>query len=96
MLDPFGTAADRFRLPATGPTDDMHPGWPESTPFVRLPASAVFPSGARMRLRPLLRSDGHEWRRQRIEDESFLRSVEPTQAAPVSYTHLTLPTILRV
>lgn len=87
MLDPFGNAADRFRHPATGPADDMHPGWPESTPIVQLPSSPVFPSGARMRLRPLLRSDGHEWRRQRIDDESFLRPVEPTQAAPWAAAH---------
>ena len=40
-----------------------------------------------MRLRPLLRSDGPEWRRQRIEDEPFLRPVEPTQATTWAEAH---------
>ena len=87
MLDPFGTASAKLRHPVTGPTADLHPGWPEATPTVQLPSSGTLPSGGRMRLRPLLRSDGPEWRRQRIEDEPLLRPVEPTQATTWTEAH---------
>lgn len=46
--------------------------------MVELPASAVFPQGARLRLRPVLRTDGPAWRSQRIEDQRSLQPVEPT------------------
>lgn len=49
-----------------------HPGWPESTPTVRLP------DGGRLRLRPLTSRDGVDWREQRLLDEPHLRPVEPT------------------
>ncbi|MBK4141930.1 GNAT family N-acetyltransferase [Corynebacterium macginleyi] len=87
MLDLFGTAAGKLRHPGTGPTHDLHPGWPESTPTVQLPPAAVLPSGGQLRLRPLLRSDGSEWRRQRIEDEALLRPVEPTQSTSWAEAH---------
>lgn len=87
MLDLFGTAAGKLRHPGTGPTHDLHPGWPESTPTVQLPPAAVLPSGGQLRLRPLLRSDGSEWRRQRIEDEALLRPVEPTQSTTWADAH---------
>lgn len=72
MLDIFGTAATRFRLPAAGSPHPLHPGWPESTQSVQLP------DGVEVRLRPLLRGDGPDWRRMRIADEDYLRPVEPT------------------
>lgn len=72
MLDPFGTAGSRLREPAITQPHPVHPGWPESTPRVRLPG------GARLRLRPLLRGDGRAWREMRLLDEPLLRPVEPT------------------
>lgn len=72
MLDPLGIAARRLRGPATGPRDLVHPGWPEVTPTVTLP------DGGRLRLRPLLRADGRDWRQLRLLDEESLRPVEPT------------------
>lgn len=78
MLDPFGTAAGRFSTPASGEAHPEHPGWPEATPAVRLRGSSVFPHGATVRLRPLLRRDGEAWRQQRMADRDFLKPVEPT------------------
>lgn len=78
MLDPFGTAAGRLRVPASGPPREEHPGWPESTPSISLAPSDVLPEGGVLRLRPLMRGDGHDWRRQRVIDEQYLRPVEPT------------------
>lgn len=72
MLDPFHTAARRLRTPATGAPHSIHPGWPESTPQVQLN------NGSRLRLRPLLRGDGRDWRQLRLLDEEYLRPVEPT------------------
>lgn len=72
MLDLFGTASRSFRKPVRGPRDLNHPGWPESTPTVRLP------DGGRVRLRPLTSRDSRPWREQRLLDEAFLRPVEPT------------------
>lgn len=51
-----------------GPT----PGWPERTPFVRLP------SGETVTLRPLRLQDGGEWCRTRLLDQQWLQPVEPT------------------
>ncbi|NLA55751.1 MAG: GNAT family N-acetyltransferase [Corynebacterium humireducens] len=72
MFDPFGLATRSFREPGSGPRGMLHPGWPESTPTVRLP------DGGRLRLRPLTSRDGNDWREQRLLDESYLRPVEPT------------------
>lgn len=72
MFDPFGWAARSYRQPGRGPRDVLHPGWPESTPAVRLP------DGARLRLRPLTSRDARDWREQRLLDEPHLRPVEPT------------------
>lgn len=73
----FGLGETQFARPATGPRDDVHPGWPESTPTVTLP------HGGRVRLRPLLSRDGKDWQQMRLLDEPYLRPVEPT--APVSW-----------
>lgn len=54
------------------PPEGEHPGWPEATPAVWLPC------GWRVQLRPLMSSDGAQWRAQRIADEAILRPVEPT------------------
>ena len=78
MLDPFGTAAGRLRVPASGPPREEHPGWPDSTPSISLAPSRVLPEGGVLRLRPLMRGDGRDWRRQRVIDEQYLRPVEPT------------------
>lgn len=78
MFDPFGTAAGRFAEPTQGRPHPIHPGWPESTPSVLLPPSEALAEGGEVRLRPLLRKDGADWRQQRIADEEFLRPVEPT------------------
>lgn len=78
MLDPFGTAAGRMAHPAVGEVNPDHPGWPEATPAVRLSPSDVFPRGAQVRLRPLMRRDGEAWRTQRRADRDFLKPVEPT------------------
>lgn len=80
MFDPFGVARGRFAEPSYGPRHPVHPGWPEATPLVQLTESERFPRGAVVQLRPLLRSDGDLWREMRIEDESYLRPVEPTTA----------------
>jgi ribosomal-protein-alanine N-acetyltransferase len=81
VLDLFGLAARSFREPGQGPRDQVHPGWPESTPAVRLR------DGARVRLRPLTRRDDRDWREQRLLDESFLRPVEPTAPGGWSACH---------
>ncbi|MGD7001850.1 GNAT family N-acetyltransferase [Corynebacterium halotolerans] len=83
MIDPFGTAAVRLRSPATSHPHPLHPGWPESTPDVRLR------DGARLRLRPLLRSDGRDWREMRLLDEEYLRPVEPTAHESWNQAHNT-------
>ncbi|WP_018297559.1 GNAT family N-acetyltransferase [Corynebacterium lubricantis] len=72
MLDAFGMGARRSASPATGPRDIIHPGWPESTRTVTLK------SGDRLRLRPLLSSDGQAWSELRILDKEWLKPVEPT------------------
>ena len=87
MLDLFGTAAGRFAEPAHGRPHQLHPGWPEATPAVFLKPSAQLPQGGHVRLRPVLRSDGKVWRRQRIQDEGFLRPVEPTMPASWRESH---------
>ena len=65
-------ASKSFDRPATGPRDQAHPGWQESTRAVTLP------SGSRLRLRPLTSRDGEDWRQTRLLDEAWLRPVEPT------------------
>ncbi|QGU06772.1 Putative ribosomal N-acetyltransferase YdaF [Corynebacterium occultum] len=72
MLDPFGLAESRWRAAVAAAPHPMHPGWPEVTPMVRLAR------GPQLRLRPLLRKDGREWRQMRLLDEAHLRPVEPT------------------
>lgn len=72
MLDPFGLAAWRTKNPTSGPTNPVHPGWPESTPNVTTAHGDV------VRLRPLRRRDGALWCEMRLVDESWLRPVEPT------------------
>lgn len=81
MLDLFGTAARSFREPGHGPRDMTHPGWPESTPPVRLP------DGSRLRLRPLTSRDSRDWREQRLLDEPYLRPVEPTAPGGWANSH---------
>lgn len=81
MFDFFGFASRRFASPATGSRHPIHPGWPEATRTVRLP------SGARLRLRPLLSSDGAAWSQLRILDEQWLRPVEPTVAGRWETAH---------
>ena len=49
-------------------------GWPFGTTTVLTRGG----DGVEVRLRSLSRKDGVEWRRMRIEDEKFLRAVEPT------------------
>ncbi|MCS4491629.1 MULTISPECIES: GNAT family N-acetyltransferase [unclassified Corynebacterium] len=69
----------RERL-ALGPRHPMHPGWREYTPHIRV--------GTRqLRLRPLRRSDGPQWCELRIDDERFLRPVEPTPTAAWHLAH---------
>lgn len=72
MIDPFGRAEAKFRVPATGPRNLMHPGWPESTPTVELL------DGSLLRLRPLTSRDAEDWRQARLVDISWLKPVEPT------------------
>lgn len=48
------------------------PGWPEFTPELSLA------DGTRVHLRPLQASDGEAWMRTRLEDEAWLKPVEPT------------------
>lgn len=59
----------------------LHPGWPESTPALRLRDGAV------VRLRPIQKNDGAAWITQRLKDEGVLRSVEPTVANSWRETH---------
>lgn len=54
--------------------DAQRPGWPLRSPAVRTRGG----EGPEVRLRSLHRKDGELWRRYRIEDERFLRPVEPT------------------
>ncbi|SDS29969.1 GNAT family N-acetyltransferase [Corynebacterium timonense] len=49
-----------------------HPGWPESTPALALPA------GPRVSLRPLRGRDGRAWSETRRIDEAWLKPVEPS------------------
>ncbi|GAB3079697.1 GNAT family N-acetyltransferase [Corynebacterium aquatimens] len=72
MINFLGFLAPGFRSPASGQRHAIHPGWPESTPIVRLT------SGERVQLRPLQLSDGGAWRYHRLHDEPTLRPVEPT------------------
>lgn len=81
LMDPFGLAAARFDKPATGPRDPVHPGWPESTPTVRLA------TGETLRLRPLTNRDGADWAEIRLLDEQWLRPVEPTTADTWKQAH---------
>lgn len=59
----------------------VHPGWPESTPYVTLPA------GGQLRLRPLKRGDFRAWSDLRMRDEGHLRPVEPTVPGSWSEAH---------
>ena len=58
------------------------PGWP-----ARLESQGVV-------VRALKRSDADEWQAVRARNHDWLRPWDAT--VPVSYTHLTLPTILLV
>lgn len=81
MYDFFGRGAKRIGAPSTGPRDIIHPGWPEATRTVRLL------NGQRLRLRPVLSSDGVAWSELRILDEHWLRPVEPTVAGTWENAH---------
>ena len=72
MWSLWGLSPAKFARPSTGPRHPVHPGWPESTPAVRVA------SGRQVRLRPLLRRDGQDWQQMRLLDEPHLRPVEPT------------------
>lgn len=74
---------DTEERPDEAPTHSVHPGWPEATPSVRLPAAGRFTQVIDVRLRPLLRRDGRDWREIRLLDEPYLKPVEPT--VPVSW-----------
>ncbi|WP_301205835.1 GNAT family N-acetyltransferase, partial [Corynebacterium stationis] len=78
MFNPFGWRLARLSPADASERHPYHPGWPEVTPMVLLPESKQFPRGLRVRLRPLVSTDKGAWRTQRIEDEKFLRPVEPT------------------
>ena len=56
----------------------LHPGWPEATPTVLMPAAGPFAEDFHLRLRPVHRGDGRQWREMRLLDEPYLRPVEPT------------------
>lgn len=58
----------------------MHPGWPEYT-------RTLLVGGHKLRLRPLKRSDGAEWARQRIADARILEPVEPTTLTSWTKAH---------
>ncbi|WJY89328.1 GNAT family N-acetyltransferase [Corynebacterium confusum] len=80
MIDPFGWVRHSWQR-HTGARESRaieHPGWPEVTETVRIRPNARFPRGAEVRLRPLHRTDGADWRTQRLHDEAHLRHVEPT------------------
>ncbi|WP_257161422.1 GNAT family N-acetyltransferase [Corynebacterium cystitidis] len=83
MYDFLGLGARRVRSPSTGSRHAIHPGWPEAT------RTAVLPNGLRIRLRPLLSSDGPAWSELRILDEHWLRPVEPTVAGTWESAHTT-------
>ncbi len=77
MLNFFGQGLARLSRPGAGPRHQIHPGWPESSPRVFLPAGSAL-GRVPVRLRPLLHTDGPDWCQMRLLDESFLRPVEPT------------------
>ncbi|WIM68426.1 GNAT family protein [Corynebacterium breve] len=81
MYNYFGRGAEKVSRPARGPRDPSHPGWPESTSFVTLA------TGKRMRLRPLMSTDGPAWRELRLIDEAWLRPVEPTMSGTWESSH---------
>lgn len=87
MFNYFGLAQRKTNSAATGDKHPVHPGWPEATPQVILPPSTTFRRGARLRLRPLMHSDGEAWRATRLIDESWLRPVEPTPHGGWEETH---------
>lgn len=72
MMSIFGWSRPSARRSAVAQRHPVHPGWPESTPTVRIPGDHS------LRLRPLTYADGEEWSRMRIADEAVLRPVEPT------------------
>lgn len=65
------------------PKHPVHPGWPECTPTVTLR------SGERIRLRPLMKSDGNRWRDLRLRNQPFLQPVEPTVPGTWEEAHTT-------
>ncbi|AKK05345.1 acetyltransferase, ribosomal protein N-acetylase [Corynebacterium mustelae] len=66
--------------PAVGPRHPLHPGWPEYTATRTIGNHLI-------RLRPLNKSDGAEWARQRIHDQHILQPVEPTIATDWHTAH---------
>ncbi|MCP1387652.1 GNAT family N-acetyltransferase [Corynebacterium sp. TA-R-1] len=59
---------DRVLAPFRAPT----PGWPEST------GDVILRDGSHVRLRPLASRDAEAWMQMRIQDEKWLKPVEPT------------------
>lgn len=80
MLDPF-RRVDSMTGPSTTRPHPVHPGWPEAT------GTVVLNDSSRLRLRPLTRQDGAQWRLLRLRDEPWLRPVEPTQATDWAGAH---------
>lgn len=78
----FGMGGAGKEVPSHGPAHPLHPGWPEVTPTVRLAST-----GSSVRLRPIARGDGMDWRQTRLLDESHLRPVEPTVPAGWEASH---------
>lgn len=66
--------------PAFGPRHPIHPGWQEYT-------RTLLVGEHKLRLRPLQRSDGAEWARQRIADSRILEPVEPTTMTSWAQAH---------
>lgn len=81
MYNFFGAGKRLTGTPASGERNFTHPGWPESTHTVTLP------DGARLRLRPLMSTDGTAWRELRLLDEAWLKPVEPTTHGSWSQAH---------
>ncbi|APT92963.1 acetyltransferase [Corynebacterium phocae] len=79
MLNLFGRAGRYYPNPPPpgAPRDELHPGWPESTP------ATMTAGGYRVRLRPMVRKDAEPWQQMRLLDEPHLKPVEPT--VPVSW-----------
>lgn len=72
MVAPFFGFPRLMQREPEDPRHPVHPGWPEYS------ATVTLRDGARVRLRPLLKSDRPQWQQLRMRNQPQLQPVEPT------------------